>query len=254
MHLKIQHIVIFITIIFISCVHEPSKLSAIKGQQLSIENTLVFDPEIESYIKPYQIRVNEVLDSVLAYAPIPISKTDGKFNSSAGNLLADIILSEANPIYFQRTGENLDFAIANYGGIRSVISAGNITARTAYEVMPFENTIVVVDLKGDEIVQLIHFLIKSRNPHPISGLKITIDASRKLKDFKIKGLAFDKNKTYHVATVDYLVNGGSDIGFYDDLLERTDLNYYLRNAIIDYFKKVDTLTSSVDDRFVKLPN
>ena len=82
------------------------------------------------------------IDSVISYAPETYSKKDGNLNTAIGNLMADAVFSEANPVFNKRTGQNIDFVILNHGGIRSMIPKGNITTRTAYNVMPFENSVV----------------------------------------------------------------------------------------------------------------
>jgi len=253
MNLKIQHFVIFVTITCLcACNDAPKKLSKISGKQLPITDSINVTDSIDSFVAPYRKRVNEVLDSALAYSPKQISKKDGKYNTSAGNLMADIILSESNPIFKSRTGQEVDFVISNHGGIRSVISEGKVSARTAYEVMPFDNSIVVVEIKGKSVRELISFLINAKNPHPIAGIQIVLNNNETLKDVNIQGLPFDENRTYYVATSNYLADGGDDMGFFKDGLNTVDLNYLIRNAMIDYFKKVDTLTAKVDDRFIKI--
>ncbi|UCD61250.1 MAG: 5'-nucleotidase C-terminal domain-containing protein [Flavobacteriaceae bacterium] len=251
MILKIQHFVIFVTITSIcACKETPKQLSSISGQQIPITDSIYVADSIDLFIAPYRNRINEVLDSTLAYAPRQITKKDGKYNTSAGNLMADIILSEANPIFKSRTGQEIDFVVSNHGGIRSIISEGKINARTAYEVMPFDNSIVVVALKGKEVRDLVSFLINAKNPHLIAGIQIILNKNETLKDVNINGLPFDENRTYNVATSNYLADGGSNMGFFKDSLNTFDLNYLIRNAMIDYFKKVDTLTAVVDDRFI----
>ncbi|WP_019669461.1 5'-nucleotidase C-terminal domain-containing protein [Eudoraea adriatica] len=251
MILKIQHFVIFVTIICLyACQDAPKQLSKISGQQIALTDSIFATDSIDLFIKPYRNRLNEVLDSTLAYAPRPITKKDGKYNTSAGNLMADIIFSEANPVFQSRTGQEIDFVISNHGGIRSIISEGKINARTAFEVMPFDNTIVVVALKGKAVRDLVSFLINAKNPHPIAGIQIILNKNKTLKNVNINGLPFNENKTYNVATSNYLVNGGGNMGFFKDSLQTLDLNYLIRNAMIDYFKKVDTLTAQVDDRFI----
>ena len=253
MNLKIQHFVIFVTITCLcACNDAPKKLSKISGKQLPITDSINVTDSIDSFVAPYRKRVNEVLDSALAYSPKQISKKDGKYNTSAGNLMADIILSESNPIFKSRTGQEVDFVISNHGGIRSVISEGKVSARTAYEVMPFDNSIVVVEIKGKSVRELISFLINAKNPHPIAGMQIVLNNNETLKDVNIQGLPFDENRTYYVATSNYLADGGDDMGFFKDGLNTVDLNYLIRNAMIDYFKKIDTLTAKVDDRFIKI--
>lgn len=251
MILKIQHFVIFVTITCLcSCKESPEHLSKISGRQIAITDSINAVDSIDVFIAPYRNRINEVLDSTLAYAPKQITKKDGKYNSSAGNLMADVMLSEANPIFKSRTGQEIDFVISNHGGIRSIISEGKINARTAYEVMPFDNSIVVVTLKGKAVRDLVSYLINAKNPHPIAGIQIILNKNETLKDVNINGLPFDENRSYNVATSNYLAEGGSKMGFFKDNLEINDLNYLIRNAMIDYFKKVDTLTAEVDDRFI----
>ncbi|WP_297793563.1 5'-nucleotidase [uncultured Eudoraea sp.] len=253
MNLKIQHFVIFVTItVFFSCTNTPQRLTGISGVQLPITDSIVGADSIELFVAPYRERVNEVLDSALAFAPKTITKLDGKFNTSAGNLMADIVLSEANPVFNSTSGQNIDFVILNHGGIRSIISKGKVSARTAYEVMPFDNSIVVVAIKGKSVRDLISFLIKADRPHPIAGIQIVLNKNGTLRDVNIKGKPFDENKTYQVATSSYLADGGDNMGFFKDGLKVEDLNYFIRNAMIDYFIKVDTLTAEVDDRFVKI--
>jgi 2',3'-cyclic-nucleotide 2'-phosphodiesterase (5'-nucleotidase family) len=252
-HLNLKHFVLFITIItFFSCKTESPTLVEIQGSLIPVNAEIVATDSIEDYIRPYRNRVNEVLDSTLAYAPFVISKTDGVYNSSEGNLLADILVQESAPIFKKRTGNTIDFGLLNYGGIRSVISKGNVTSRTAYEVMPFENMIVVAELNGTAIRELIDYLINSKRPQPISGIQIYLNSDGSLKSVTIQGKPFDENKTYFVATVDYLLQGGGSMDFLNDPLSVTELDYRYRNAMIDYFKKNDTIKASVDDRFMKL--
>ncbi len=252
MRLKIQQIVIFITIsAFYSCQEGAIGLAEIRGRQLPITDTLGLVDSLENFIAPYRDRVNSVLDSTLTYAPYLISKTDGEYNTTAGNLMADIVLEQANPILMSRQGKEIDFVVLNHGGIRSVISPGPVTARTAYQVMPFDNTIVVAELNGKAVRELVSFLILSGRPHPISGLQIILGPDNSLQEVNIQGIPFDENRNYMVATSDYLAKGGDDMGFFGNALTLSETDYYIRNAMIDYFRKVDTLTPKVDDRYIK---
>lgn len=252
MILKIKHIVVFVTLATLFCCKEPPlALSEIQAKKLPITSELKTLDSIEAFIMPYRKRVNEVLDSALAYAPRVITKEEGEHNTTAGNLMADIILSESGPIFKSRTGNTIDFAVFNYGGIRSIISKGKVSARTAYEVMPFENTIVIVALKGTSVRELISFLIHANRPHPIGGIQIILNPDNSLQSVTIQGIPFDENRTYYVATSSYLVQGGDNMKFFKDGLSYTDTGYRIRNAMIDYFKKTDTIAPIIDDRFIK---
>jgi len=253
MVLKIKQFVIIITIIcFASCKQENPTLVKIDTKQISITDSIPPAQAIIHYISPYQKRIDEVLDSTLAYALHTISKTDGRWNSTAGNLMADAVLQLAGPIFKSRTQHDLDFVLLNHGGIRSIISKGNVTTRTAYEIMPFENSIVVVALKGKAIREMVSYLINSKVPHPIAGLQIIIARNGSLKAVTINGKPFDENKTYYIATSDYLVTGGDRMNFFKEKISITETDYLIRNIMIDYFKKYDTIAPTVDNRFIKL--
>ncbi|MBT8314268.1 MAG: 5'-nucleotidase C-terminal domain-containing protein [Maribacter sp.] len=250
MCLKIKHFVVLITIcVLYSCNQNKLNLIKIEGKQISLDSTYSKKATIEGYVLPYRTRINTILDSALAYAPKAITKTDGEFNTSAGNLMADIVLSEASPIFKSRTGKEIDFVLLNHGGIRSIISEGKVSARNAFEVMPFENNIVIVEVKGSDVQEMISFLIASGRAHPIAGMQIVIDKNRKLRSAKIKGKPINAESTYFVATSDYLVSGGDNMGFFKNNTAISDTDYLIRNAMIDYFKKVDTIAPKVDNRF-----
>jgi 2',3'-cyclic-nucleotide 2'-phosphodiesterase (5'-nucleotidase family) len=144
--------------------------------------------------------------------------------------------------------------LLNHGGIRSIISKGNVTTKTAYEVMPFENSVVVVELKGKQVEELIDYLAKAKRAHPISGLKLVLDKDFNVKSVLIKGQPLDINKTYFVATNDYLYEGGDNMNFFKTNDSLYTLDYKIRNVIIDYFSRKDTLNPVIDDRFIQLKN
>lgn len=166
--------------------------------------------------------------------------------------MADIVFEQANPIFNKRTSDNIDFVLLNHGGIRSIISKGNVTSRTAYEVMPFDNSIVVVDLKGAQVKELLDYLAAAKRAHPVSNLQLTIDKEFNIVDSKINGEEIDFSKNYNVATNDYLYNGGDRMNFFQTNDSLYVLDYKIRNAMIDYFKKVDTINPKIDNRFIQI--
>lgn len=252
MILKIKHFVVFVTIaIFTSCKTETNTLTRIQAKQIEIDTSFTAIDSIETYVQPYRNRINQVLDSTLAYAPKTLTKEDGKYNTSAGNLMADIVLQAADPIFKSRTNNEIDFVLLNHGGIRSIISKGNVTARNAYEVMPFENSIVVVELSGHLVIELVNFVKNSGRAHPIAGMQIVLRKDNEVASIKIQGKSLHEEQIYYVATHNYLVRGGDDMVFFKDAKNPINTDYLIRNAMIDYFTKVDTLKAIVDDRFYK---
>lgn len=251
--MRFTHLIYLLNILLLfNCKQPKAYLTKIEGKQIQVIDSITTDSEIEAFIKPYRTHIEKDLDSVLAYAPNTYSKTDGDFNTAIGNFMADAVFDEANPIFKQRTGKNIDMVLLNHGGIRSIISKGNITTRTAFELMPFENSLIVVALKGSQIDSLTTYLSKARKAHPLSKLKLTIDTNFNVVEATINGKKIDENQTYYVATNDYLFNGGDDMTFFKTNEGFTVLDYKIRNALIDNFKKVDTINPVRDDRFIQI--
>ncbi|RBP32699.1 5'-nucleotidase [Oceanihabitans sediminis] len=254
MHMNYKHLIVFLfTILLFNCKEEKMNLVRIEGKKININDSIELNQEIDDFVKPYREHVNKDLDSVISYAVDTYSKSDGDFNTAIGNLFADAVLEQSNIIFNKRTGENLDMTLLNHGGIRSIISKGNITTRTAFEIMPFENSLVAVAMKGQTIQDsLVRYLSRAKRAHPIAGLKIKLDKDFKAIEATINNKPIDPNKTYYVVTNDYLYHGGDGMSFFQTNDSLYDLNYKVRNALLDHFKKVDTINPVRDDRFIKL--
>lgn len=241
--------VIFLTFIFsTSCSTQKYYITKIEGKRIPItekENQL---PEIENFIKPYREHINRDLDSILAYCPVTLDKSSGKWQTTIGNLLADITLKQGDLVFNVREKKNIDICLLNHGGIRSILPKGNVTSRNAFEIMPFENSMVVIALKGEQIFELVAYFIAEKKPHPLSGITFTIDKNNTAKNILVQGKSIEKDKIYYVGTNDYLANGGDNMNFFKKGIQKYVLDYKLRNILIDYFKEVDTIAVVNDIR------
>lgn len=240
-----------ITLILLMSCKQDVHLTRIEGKRIEINDSLTGNKAIEDFVKPFREHVNSDLDSVLAYAVDTYTKTDGELNTAIGNFMADAVKEMANPIFKSRTGNDIDIVMLNHGGIRSILSKGDVTSRTAFQIMPFENSVVVTGLKGTLVKEMVSYLQKAKRAHPISGINIKLNSDFELLEAKVNGKAIDDNKTYYVATNDYLYNGGDNMNFFRQGDSLYKLDYKIRNVLIDYFKKVDTLNLNADDRFIK---
>ncbi|EDP69887.1 putative 5'nucleotidase/UDP-sugar hydrolase [Flavobacteriales bacterium ALC-1] len=253
--MTIKHILKLCLLLFIFSCNKDSHLTKIEGKRIDINNSIATDSTIEAFIKPYRESVNNNLDSIISYAPETYSDSDGELNTAIGNLMADAVYSESNPVFNKRTGKNIDFVLLNHGGIRADISKGNITARTAYEVMPFENSVVVVALKGEQISKMMTYLSKAKRAHPVSNqLQLTLNKDGEVSSATVNSESINKDRIYYVASNDYLYNGGDRMTFFHPNDSLYVLDYKIRNVLIDYFKKKDTLNPKRDNRFIQVNN
>ncbi|CAH0335603.1 Mannosylglucosyl-3-phosphoglycerate phosphatase [Flavobacterium sp. CECT 9288] len=244
--------VIFLTFFFIaSCSKQSYTVTKIEGKRVAVTDKQGTNPEIENFVKPYREHINKDLDSVLAFCPETLDKSNGKWQTKIGNLMADVTLLRGNIVFQAREKKKIDICILNSGGIRSILPKGNVTARTAFEIMPFENSLVVIALKGEQILEMVTFFIAEKKPHPLAGITFTIDANNNPKNIMVQGNPLDANTTYYVGTNDYLANGGDNMNFFKKGIQKFDLEYKLRNILIDYFKEVDTIPVIDDVRITE---
>ena len=242
---NMKRVVVILFILFI-----PIESCETQSNRIEINSAIENDKEIETFIVPYKKNVDAQMDDVLSYSPVDYDKKNGVLNTAIGNMMADVTLKLSNPIYNTRTGNNIDFLLLNHGGIRSIISKGDITLRSAYNIMPFENSVVVCQLKGSDLKELINYLILNKKAHPISGISIVLDKNYNLLDATINGEKIDQERVYHVATSDYLLKGGDQMNFFKKSKKNIILDYKIRNILIDYFKAVDTVSFKIDNRFI----
>jgi len=242
-------------ILLISCGKPKYFVTKIEGKKIAIvENQNESNGKSDSiaaFIKPYRDHIDKDLSEVIGYCPENLDKSKGEWQTNIGSFLADITFNKSNEVFQKRELKSISICLLNHGGIRAVIPKGNVTARNAYEIMPFENSAIVIALKSEHIYELINYLIAEKKPHPISGLTFSIDKNNKAHKILIQSQPIDNNAVYYVVTSDYLSNGGDNMVFFKKGIAQFDLDYKLRNIIIDYFKEVDTLKINNDIRITK---
>ena len=217
-----------------------------------LDHEISEDSIINLFIKPFTKEINKSdLNISLAYSPKKYTKKDGELNSTLSNLFADATFQICNPIFNKIFQKNIDIVLLNTGGIRSIISKGEISKKTAYELMPFENQILLLELKGDIIMEMVEYLIRERKSHPIYGLQINLDQNYNLKNLNVNGDKLNINSFYNVATTDYLLKGGDNMNFFAKNSKTFDLKIKMRDVLINYFQNIDTLLLKTDKRFIK---
>jgi len=248
-----QRFVLFLTMgTFFACGSNNFGVTTIEGKKVNISSEYTPTQSIEDFVKPYRDHIDKDLDSVLAYSPETLdkSKSISKWQTTIGNLMADVTFDKSDKVLMARQQRHVDVCLLNNGGIRAIIPKGNVTARTAFEIMPFENSVWVVALKGEQLVEIGNYIIREKKPHPLSGMEIVIGKDGLLKSITVQGKPVEAGKIYNVATSDYLANGGDSMDFFKKGVTTYDIDYKLRNIFIDYFKEVDTLPVIKTERII----
>ncbi len=187
------------------------------------------DKDLDKMIAPYKDQLDSKMNLVIASNPREMKKN--RPSSALGNWFSDALLEEAIKIYRQ----DIDMAMQNYGGLRiPALGKGDVTVRNIYELMPFDNKLVLLELDGVTMKKLLD-RIAEKGGWPVSHTLSMKIKNKKAVDIKIKGEDFDMSKTYTVALADYIANGGDKCFFLADG-KRTDKDIMIRDIIIDHLK------------------
>lgn len=221
------------------------KIYAINSDSLSVDSSII------NLISPYKTKLDGIMNEVLGINAQVLIKE--RPESNLGNFMVDACLIETkNKIKSQSNG-NIDFCFLNYGGIRKTsLHSGEITTGDIFELMPFENEMVILSLNGNQMQQLLEYF-GTKGDNPVSGITLKIH-DKKIKEVLISGKPFDENKTYRVATSDYLANGGDQLSFLAQVTARENTGLKIRDILITYIKALNSsgkkITAQKEGRIV----
>ena len=228
-----------------------------KWQLLPVDASVPSDPEIEKLIAPYSEKVRE-LSKVIGTLAGQLTKK-GVGAGSLGNFVTDGIRAQAKA----KLGKPVALAVVNAGGLRkNEISAGELRASDIFELLPFENALVAVDVTGVQLAKLLQAATRDAQ----AGARIQFKwneqnraefLSGKLLDENGKEQEIDPEKIYTIVTIDYLLRvGGGAYAFLQEAKSKTPLNITLRDAMMNYVKSETAAGRSirpvVNDRFVQV--
>ncbi|MFZ9890029.1 MAG: 5'-nucleotidase C-terminal domain-containing protein, partial [Myxococcota bacterium] len=153
----------------------------------------------------------------------------GKPESSLGNFAADAMREGALSV----TGVRPHLCFTNAGGLRRDLEEGVVTEGAVVELMPFDNGLVVFDMEGSALRQIMDRLAKRGDP--VSGVRYTTSAGR-LVDVIVDGQPLDERRTYRVCTSDYVFEGGGQYPF-EGAREPRYTGVLLRDLFIAAFER-----------------
>jgi 2',3'-cyclic-nucleotide 2'-phosphodiesterase (5'-nucleotidase family) len=208
--------------------------------KISKENRV--DSSYIRMLQPYKDSLSKQMDKVIGFAVNTMYKKQPE--CALGNLMADCVRTMAEKKY----NKTVDVGMVNFGGIRSYISKGDITVGKVFELMPFDNMLIIQQLRGDTL-QLLLNRIAEKGGWPISGLTMQIKGNQAL-NVVVGGKALDSLAYYTVANSDYIANGGDDCNMLKPI-PQTNGGYIIRDAIVDYIKMITEQGNPIDAKTEK---
>ncbi len=210
----------------------------VKASERAIDASIPNDPDVDAVLAPYSAKVHE-LDA-------PIGKLLGELKKggmgagSLGNFVADALRARAEV----KLDKPVLLAITNSGGLRkNEFAEGNLSSNDIYQLLPFENALVVLDLTGEQLRRFLNIVVTHRDAQ--SGARITYRTNEK-KESEIVAVKLgsggavereiDPQATYTIVTIDYLVKRGGDYSILQEAKNVRPLGLTMRDAVLDYVK------------------
>ena len=200
------------------------------------------DPEILELIRPYKEKADASLKEV-------VMKTSAEFEfgnrlSRKKEIALGDLVSDAQIAYCASIGVKADFALTNGGNIRTNLPEGNVTRENILTVLPFENYVYVVTLKGSDVIKLFDFI--GTIPQGAGAFAQVSKEARftlnyntgKVENLTIGGKPIDPARTYKIATNDYLAKGGDGYEVFKSATEIFNTSMLLSDVVINYVQKL----------------
>ena len=208
------------------------------------------DKSYEAYLQPLKQRIDAQMNVVIGQAAETMKGHAPE--SLLSNFSADVYRQAASEFL----GEKVDISVVNLGGLRTVVTAGDVTVGKVFELMPFDNELVIVWLKGDKLNELLQYFA-GMGGQGVSGLRMEID-NRKAIHITVGGKPLDMEKLYSIATNDYLAEGNDQMIQLAQNEKRVNTGMRVRDMLLDYIKKETTkgnkIQSKLDGRIQVNPN
>ena len=205
----------------------------------------LFDEDVSRIVEKYHRQIKAEYSRIVGSTSVDLTKSPDR-ESNIGNLICDSMI--------EATGANIAFQ--NSGGIRSDISKGDITLEEAFDLLPFDNTLVVMDLTGHQILQLLEQNAGGEQKIlQVAGLKVEYDLSRPPGARVLRVLVAEDplrdTQVYRVVTNDFLAVGGDR---FDTFTQGTNIVYGdpMRDVFIHYLSKHSPVRPEIDGRIIFL--
>lgn len=221
----------------IACSSQPNQQTGVYDSNFSVDSSLdqqaLQDTAFTNIINQYKIGLDAQMNEIVSVTSEAMMS--GRPESLLSNYIADAMLDIGNKYCLDNKLEHaVDISIINNGGLRTSLPKGEITTGKLFELLPFENKLAIIGMKGSDLQNVLKY-IAVRDGEGVAGLKMGIKGD-KVVDVIIGGEKLDLSKVYHIISIDYLINGGDGMSSFDKRENFRHMHMKLREAIIDHAK------------------
>lgn len=210
------------------------------------------DSGIETIIRKYNAALEDRMAQVVGHTKVALDGERANVRTrttNMSNLITDAL----------REASGADIVITNGGGIRASIPAGDITMGNVYTVLPFDNSLVVIELSGDKILAALEHGLSSYPNQAgsfaqVSGLTLRFDPSKpagsRILEVLVAGEPLDPDRLYTVATNDFMAAGGDGYVWFNEANIIFDSGEMLRDIVAGYLMEHESVEASSEIRIV----
>lgn len=195
---------------------------------IAIDSVQQADSAMSAEIVPYKTRVDKIMSEVLAYSDQVLKNNQPE--GLLGDFIADLVLKTAKELCADSC--SADICVFSNASFRNPLPKGNITRENVFQLMPYENEIVVLIMNGRDVNEMLSF-IANKGGVPVAGFRMKIK-NKMANEVMISDKPFAENRTYAIVTSDYLANGGDNMFFFSKAVKKFDLGIKLRDAIVGH--------------------
>ena len=218
--------------------HRYQVISQPEGTYIDVKPGTSYQPdnEIQTLLKPFRDSVSKEMDKVIGISSVAMEK--GKPESLLGNFVSDICKAKIDSFLVGQGQSSSDFFIFNIGGLRGALPQGNITLGNVYQVMPFDNELVWVDLPYDSLLSVIRY-IREKGGVPVSGISIRLGGKDMDNVSLLNGKPLISSNSYRVGTNDFLARGGDGMNMLNIESNIHSTGVKVRDALISHIILMD---------------
>ncbi|MCD8193102.1 MAG: 5'-nucleotidase C-terminal domain-containing protein [Tannerellaceae bacterium] len=206
------------------------RINSVEGKYIQVTHTATPDPAAITLVDSYRNQLEGIINEVIGYATTDL--VAGKPESSLTNFTSDVMLT-LDTRY--TGGKPADFSLMNVNGHRAAIRKGDITVGDIYSTYPFENELIVLTLKGEQVQEVFEAYARMGGAGISSTVQLQIK-DKKVSKALIHGQPVDPEQVYTVVTIDYLAEGNNGMQPLTKALSVTPVNRTLRDHMLDYVR------------------
>lgn len=244
---KYRHFVGCLALLILSACQSTEKENSepiISWSSVPISDSIAIDQNIENIISPYRGKLDSIMNEVIGFAAADMTSR-GEYESTLGTFVTRLSLEQCEAI-FER---EIDVAVMNHhGGLRAPINQGEITLGEVFQVMPFDNEMVLLEVPGNVLIEVVE-KINGSGRSMLWPVEFTVTESGPI-NISLDGKLISYSETYTMAISDYLANGGGGFSMLIPLKRLDVPTVLLRDIIAKEIREIAARGEQVDEQIM----